>query len=1424
MKRMLLPLIVIFLLLVPYSGDNNEILHADTESSAHKVKEMKSVASAGGSGTDENSVLYMSRELSELQTSVLNTYISPAAHNGTLDLSQYLVSGWTLYHANLDVKNITAAPERVVIGVPTPPSDNLFLITEIPSDIYYNKLAQGFYNRAHTGVLINYSVPYFTNNYNPASRGTSYLLIVSDYTDNSTGLTTPAAMVDHGAGWDYQTVDGESLILSSGTTYYVYMNGSDLHKDISFSTYPDIYWRNQDSAGSFVTSRKRTDFPSWSTNLPYEGVTNYTYVPWNTIGGAPVVYSSPTDIILNANSSGLTGSSWTFNAGAGNLTSIEFESNQSVYLNYNLTLRYKRTVTTTNIWHAQFSGDAIEWNATTTITYPAVSGTLSRYANVTVGGEWTISGLYDSASPSVNYGNYVDYGTHIQCSNMYNEMWTLTFTGHNHVTSFAADVASVNSSVISILSDIDVDAVLEQSDSSPVTSGNANLTIWHDGAIIQPPQVDAVSDGTFSYVWDIDATTSDNGTYYLLLIWTNGNEAGYREIPVVVYFPTTLTAASDYIEGYADSTVDVSVFFNDTFTPKALDGTYASVEYSFDGAANMTMTDHANGTWTASVDTTGKAIGLYTLEIFGEGFAIENATDSITIAIVEPTVSLTISWVENNTITFIQRTNLTVIYEFSNSTRVSGATVEVTDGSTIWPLAWDSGTGSYWKEFTGTDFGVPGVYPLTVTATKAGVESQVNNTLAITIFSESTSLTPSWTDYTITYSESVIFRVNYTDHYGTLIPGAGVRDISINGSGYTLNDAGNGTYWIELNYAYDLGNHTVSVLISKTGYQFASLSGIWFYTSIANTNVATSPTVGPSPMEVHYTKDRTLSIILTDDEGDPIDTATVELEYNGMNHTVPYIGPGTYNITIDGSDGLGSYPIRIFTYTYGFYDAILVGQIDIVETPTFLYADGTRVDGPYTTLYNDGSITFRVLYEDDDFNPLSSAQVNITINSITYDLSAGPLNFTLTLDAWQIGIGTHNATIRADLFGYANSTIYIMVVVEPVPTHIDTNTVIPSVMYLNQNISIRVRYINNNTGLVLYPSLRIWDDFGDNPLNPAGPGPLGWYNITLSSTGLETGQQYTLNIMFELTNYTTASINRAITIRVVNTEFYVLGTYSTYENETINLRVYYHDLDHDAPISWANVVATLQGTDYAMTYDGESVYIADIRVDLEWGSYQIGILATAAGSATGSTTTSLTLLEKDHVYVVVTLPEYADEGESTTIAAQVHYNNSVQTELMPLDSASVHFLITIEFSNGTILTWPQTDTTDSEGVASWSFDVPFSEQAEITNMTVDAWYLGTNTRWSARATTRKVDVGFNLIQLLIRFISSDLGIMVILSLAVIGTVAVGYNKKFKPKKREAQRSLMRQLDSFKELDMLQHFMAVYIDRGTCVFYHPFKDT
>jgi DNA-binding Lrp family transcriptional regulator len=65
--------------------------------------------------------------------------------------------------------------------------------------------------------------------------------------------------------------------------------------------------------------------------------------------------------------------------------------------------------------------------------------------------------------------------------------------------------------------------------------------------------------------------------------------------------------------------------------------------------------------------------------------------------------------------------------------------------------------------------------------------------------------------------------------------------------------------------------------------------------------------------------------------------------------------------------------------------------------------------------------------------------------------------------------------------------------------------------------------------------------------------------------------------------------------------------------------------------------------------------------------------------------------------------------------------------------------------------------------------------------------------------------------------------MIVFSILLLGIVATAYNKRVKPKKRLARQSLENQLQMFRDLESLRHFMAVYLDRGTCVFYHPFTD-
>jgi hypothetical protein len=253
------------------------------------------------------------------------------------------------------------------------------------------------------------------------------------------------------------------------------------------------------------------------------------------------------------------------------------------------------------------------------------------------------------------------------------------------------------------------------------------------------------------------------------------------------------------------------------------------------------------------------------------------------------------------------------------------------------------------------------------------------------------------------------------------------------------------------------------------------------------------------------------------------------------------------------------------------------------------------------------------------------------------------------------------------------------------------------------------------------------------------------------------------------------------------------------------------------------VTATIDGVDFGMIYQGGGVYDATIRLQVDWGDLTVSFTATAVNCSLATDQVIFEVLEKDLVHLTVSSGTPV-EGEATQITAELTYTNSQQTEATPLDGQAVRFRVRVWFNNGTVYEESYTDTTNDQGTASWSFLVPTSDEAEATNMTVDAWYDGSLTRWAARAETYTIPVGLDPLQQLFRFLTSEIGLLLIGALLIVGVVSVGYNRRFKPRKFAAKTALEKQLEAFMELEMVQHFMAVYTDRGTCVFYHPFAQS
>ena len=539
-------------------------------------------ASVSGGGSSQTATMFFDRTITGQQIDILNTYGDTAMHIAELDLSPYQVPGWRLSDVQIDIGSINASAEKEVVGQTY---ENLnFQVAEILGT-FRSQIAQGFYNYSHNGVLLNYSIYYITDRYSPPARGNASLVVRSgDQIDTASDITTPENMTASEGVFSWVTVSGENATLSANTLHWVVVDGRQLHEAAGY--YPTIFWTAEDSDGTYPS--KWYDPPpndEWDTSI-LEALLNYTYIPWNQTANAPLTYSSPQQVDLKGNSSAITSSSFSFSSSTKNITSISFNTNQSVCFNYNLTLSYIRDTSASVSWEVLASGSLVDWSVSISTSYPSVSGQVSRYLNISKANSWTITGLYENAAPATNHTNFTLIGTIVRCASMTDGTWRLTGNSYNHLSAVNTYDSSDNSELISlssILVNVDVNLTILEQDSDPVSTGLANLTIIKGGSIIWSPINKSVSSGKANYLWNIDSTTSDNGAFTLEVSWANGTDAGYLMKELVVFYPTSLAASESNIDTFTESTFEVRVYIQDTFTPQGLYGAAADAVSSFAG-------------------------------------------------------------------------------------------------------------------------------------------------------------------------------------------------------------------------------------------------------------------------------------------------------------------------------------------------------------------------------------------------------------------------------------------------------------------------------------------------------------------------------------------------------------------------------------------------------------------------------------------------------------------------------------------------------------------------------------------------------------------------------------------------------------------------------------------------------------------------
>lgn len=1008
-------------------------------------------SSASGTGNDGTAMAYISRTIVSQNIDIANSYTNTNQHTGHIDLSSFLIPGWNLYQAEIQVNSIGAIAERESTDIIV----NSHIDTGNQSGLVFDALYQAFYNQNHDGKLENYTFSYIAPYYT-SSLGDAFLGVRSDYSDSQTNVTswiTPFSQVLTNTVVAHD-VSSDNAILNSNTFYYVVIDGTTMTGiEAGGWRFNTIYWSASSSVLGVETGYHIRD-DKWYL---YEGLDRkeaelkYTYIPWNKTANSALEYSDPSQISLTANLTPLSGLKWIFYDN-NNLTRINFGSTQSAKITYDLVLSYKKSIDTSSVWKATESGQNIKWNTSLIVSYPSVSE--SKFLNISIPTTRVIIGLFNSSYPSINHDNYENLNGIIRCSEMDSDTWTLVTTSYNFLTSIrtynSADDREITSKTTMDVN-IDINATLIEQDLDIITTGIANLTVYHSGSQVWNPTTQTVSNGATHYRWDIGASSIYNGLYRIEEFWSNGTEAGYRSVDLILYYPTTLVADKYQINGFTDNSVDISVDFNDVFTPQGLNSTFANIFCSFDGEENRTLVDQAGGTWTASILTTGKSPGTYPITVYAEGYALENQSLIIYTTLIHETNDLVIQWTNTDSISFVESTELRVVYERVDSISIPNAIVNVTVDTTTLYLRWNEELELYNIIFNGSDsFPGFGVHNLIIQAWRVGYEAQSNNIETLTISEETTSAVVTWSNSnSITYVESTILYVDYLMSNATPITGALVN-VTI-GTDYWI------LAWSETNQKYivefngddippGLGVHSISIQAYKYGYEYQIDSSATLTLSEEQTTLVITWSNGNN---ITYTESTTLIANYTMSDGSSIKGASVTATIGTDSWSMTYnLITEVYELVLVGSSfppGFGSQSVTIEANRFGF-----ISKTDLAQTFTKTVEPTTMTvswsNGNDITFVEQTSliITFRM----SDNTPISGGTINVTIDGTLWSLTWHEATETYRITFYGFdnppGFGLHSITIRAWKFGFEgqeNSTETLTLSEEPTTLVISwTNT------------------------------------------------------------------------------------------------------------------------------------------------------------------------------------------------------------------------------------------------------------------------------------------------------------------------------------------------------------------------------------------------
>ncbi|MFW9850794.1 MAG: hypothetical protein ACFFF4_16830, partial [Candidatus Thorarchaeota archaeon] len=503
---------------------------------------------------------------------------------------------------------------------------------------------------------------------------------------------------------------------------------------------------------------------------------------------------------------------------------------------------------------------------------------------------------------------------------------------------------------------------------------------------------------------------------FLAISWTQGSTITYVE-------STILRASYTLRNGSSVTTATINVTISSTTWTLVWNGGTGFYEYMFLGS------DAPPG------------LGIHPLSISAWKANYLSYLDiSETLTINEETTSLSITWSDGTSITYVGSTTLSANFTMSNGTAITSAEVNVTIGGDTWSLYWDGIEEVYMIQFNGSD-SLPGlgVHGLTISLDKFGYEAIIDSSQVLTITGELGTISSEWIGGdTISYLGQTILSVNYTMSNGTAIPLATVN-VTIDGTLWDLvwHDA-SGTYRIQFNGTDSppgLGTHGLVIRAWRDGFDGQTDSTKTLTINDEYTTLTISWTA-PYYNNISYFQYTTLRARYQMSNGSDIVAATVNVTISGTTWQL-WWNTGFYELRFNGSDsppGLGTHSLSVQADKHG-YQNLIDGSESLIMRKDPTSIEVTWPTGDIITYVEHTKIV--VFYRMSNGTVIPTADANITIGGQTWVLiwnqTSGGYEKTFNGNDNPPGLGSFIPTIMAQgsIFVAQSTTTQLTIIKEP---------------------------------------------------------------------------------------------------------------------------------------------------------------------------------------------------------------------------------------------------------------------------------------------------------------------------------------------------------------------------------------------------------